>query len=136
MRCTRKMRFAEGTPTVDITLGGKDYTLGYTIGAMKRAKELNVLDIDTADSVAFMLALPAFVWACMDEEARKELSVSAIEELTNPLNIHDISTAVGELFSASLPKPDPNVEPAAVTMPTAGNSASKNSGRLESMTSA
>ena len=52
--------FSEGTPTVTITLD-KPRTLGFTLGAMRRCKELGVLKLDVADETAFMLALPEYV---------------------------------------------------------------------------
>lgn len=130
------MGFAEGTPTATISLGGKSYDLGFTIGAMRRSRALGVLNVDATDNVSFMLALPEYVWACLDDEGRKDLSVAQISELMNPANVNEIAGAVGEIFRASIPAPDPNVEPAAVKMPTAGNSTSTNSGPLESTISA
>lgn len=124
--------FAEGTPTVEITLD-KPRTLGFTLGAMRRAKELGVLNADPSDEVGFMLAMPEYVWACLSEEGRAELSVAQIGELMNPLNIKAIGKAVGELFSASLPKENPP----ATKKPTGGSrkSTSTSSGRLASTTS-
>lgn len=128
--------FAEGTPTVEIQLGGKSYTLGFTLGSMRRAKELNVLTLDASDETALMLGMPAYVWACLSEETRRELSVEAIGELMNPSNMKAIALKVGELFKASVPKEDsdPNAEPAAVKEPTAGKSTLISSGQLASTT--
>ena len=128
------MPFAEGTPTQLIEMGGNLYELGFTIGAMKRAQKLGVLNVDASDATAMMLALPQYIWACMNEEGRKELSVEAIEELLNPNNIKVIAEAIGELFKESLPKPDVKDEPGAVKPPTPGNSTSTSSGRLVSTT--
>lgn len=127
------MPFSEGTPSVSVTLAGKLWQLGYTLGAMKRAKDLGVLDVDMTDNTAFILALPEFVWACLDESGRTELSVEAIRELLNPLNAKEITRAMVDLFEASLPKrdPDPNADPAAVKEPTAGLQTSSSSGQLE-----
>lgn len=128
--------FAEGTPTATIELAGKSHTLGYTLGAMKRAQDLGVLKIDMDDDVAFLLALPEYVWSCLDEEGRKDLSVELIRELMNPLNSRSIAQGMIDLFKASVPKPDPNVQPVAVKKPTTGKPTSKNSGQLASTTSA
>lgn len=125
--------FAEGTPTVEVTLD-RPRTLGFTLGAMRRAKELGVLNVDAQDEVAMMLAMPEYVWACLSEDGRTELSVNAIAELMNPLNSTEIATQLRELFMASLPKPDPNVQPAAVKEPTAGSRTSIDSGQLASTT--
>jgi hypothetical protein len=124
--------FAEGTPTATVELGGKSYTLGFTLGAMRRAKELGVLHNNAESSTDMMLALPEYVWSCLSEEGRTELSVAQISELMNPSNVEAIAEAVGELFKASTPKPDPNVQPVAVKEPTTGNPSSKNSGQLVS----
>lgn len=128
--------FAEGTPTATVELGGKSYELGFTVGAMKRAKELRVLNIDANDETAFMLALPEFVWSCLEGSARKELSVEQIDELMNPSNIKEIAQSVGALFRASLPEENTsgNGEPAAVKEPTAGSRTSIDSGQLVSTT--
>lgn len=130
------MPFAEGTPTATVRLGGKSYELGFTLGAMKRAKELGVLTLDTSDQSAMMLALPEYVWSCLTEEDRKGLTVAQINELINPSNVAKVAEAIGELFKASTPAEDPsgNVVPAAATEPTAGKQTSINSGQLESMT--
>lgn len=132
------MLFAEGTPTVVVRLGGKDYTLGFTIGAMRRAKELGVSQVDVSDGSALMLAIPQYVWACMTSEARQSLSVEEIDELINPSNISGISEAIGELFKASLPEDTSgNAQPAATNgkmEPTAGRSTSTSSGQLASTT--
>lgn len=124
--------FAEGTPTETIELGGKSYTLGFTLGAMRRAKDLGVLHRNAENETDLMLALPEYVWSCLSEEGRAELSVAKISELMNPVNVAVIAEAVGQLFTASVPKPDPNAQPAAATEPTAGNLNSKNSGQLAS----
>lgn len=112
----------------------KPRALGFTLGAMRRAKELGVLDTNAEDATAMMLALPEYVWACLDEEGRNDLTVKAIAELMNPINTPVIARKVGELFKASMPQPDPNAEPPAVKKPTGGKSNSKNSGRLVSTT--
>jgi hypothetical protein len=128
--------FAEGTPTVTVRLGGKDYTLGFTIGAMRRAKELGVSQVDLSDGSALMLAMPQYVWACMTKEDRASLSPDEIDELVNPSNISNISEAIGELFKASLPEESTsgNGQPAATKKkePTAGRSTSTSSGQLAS----
>lgn len=130
--------FAEGTPTVTIRLGGKDYTLGYTLGSMLRAKDLGVLNVDVEDPVERMLKIPEYVWCCFDAESRKELTLEAVRELLNPTNIREIGVKVEMLFLGSLPdgEPDPNVEPPAVKEPTGGNSTSRSFGQSESMISA
>lgn len=127
--------FSEGTPTVEIVLNGKPYELGFTIGAMRRGQELGVLDIDTSSGAAFMRAMPEFIWMCMTEEGRKEYSVATIAELLNPINIAPILKQVGDLFLASMPKPDPKGNPGAVKAPTPGPSTSNSSGPLVGTTS-
>ena len=120
------------TPTATIELGEKTYTLRFTIAAMQRAQDLGVLNVDTTNETAFLLALPAYVWACMDKTARKELDLEAVGELMNPRNMKEIAEAVGGLFKASLPEESTsgNGEPAAEKIPTAGESTSISSGEL------
>lgn len=124
--------FSEGTPTVTIDLD-KPRTLAFTIGAMRRARQLGVLDKDATSEVEFMLALPEYVWACLPEVDRGELSVAQIGELIHPRNVAPIASKVGELLRASVP--DPNVDPPAVEKPTGGPSTSTSSGQLASTTS-
>lgn len=104
--------FAEGIPTETIELDGKVYTLGFTMGSMKRAQDLGVLNVDIQDQTARMLALPEYVWVCLDREGREELSVEAIRELIGPYNIVSIAEKIGNLFAASVP--EGNASPAAV----------------------
>ena len=125
------MSFAQGTPTALIELGGKTYELGFTVGAMQRSNELGVLNVDTSDGTAFILAMPQFIWACLPSDAdREELSAKAIAELLNPTNITPIAAALGKLFRASIPEPDVKTNPGAATELTPGQSTSTNSGHL------
>lgn len=126
------MSFAEGTPTATVQLD-KPRTLGFTLGAMRRCRDLGVLNIDVQNETAMMLALPEYVWSCMDDAGRKELPLEQVMELIHPGNVQVIAEAIGALFASSQPKTDPekNAGPAAVTMPTAG-STSMSSGQLES----
>ena len=124
------MPFAEGTPTASVTLD-KPRELAFTIGAMRRAKELGVLAVNVEDPTALMLAMPEYVWACLSDKDRKELSVEAIAELISPHNIVGVTEAIGSLFKSSMPEDTSgNAQPAAVETPTAGNSTSISSGEL------
>lgn len=124
------MAFAEGTPTVEITLGGQPYTLGWTWGAKRRLKEkLEEQGKSLKDADAITENLPAVLWASMDEDTRAALSIAAVEELINPRNEVEVVEKIGALFEKSEPDPEVKQEPAAVTMPTAGTN-SKESGRL------
>lgn len=129
------MSFAEGTPTVNVTLGGKSYTLGWTWGSKRRLKEwLAAHGVDGTSPQAVGQNLPAMLWASMDEPDRSSVSVSDVEELLNPRNEGEIADAIASLFKASEPdpKPDPKTAPAAAKIPTAGNSTSMNLEHLES----
>lgn len=129
--------FPEGTPTVTIDLGGPR-ELGFTLGAMRRAKEeLGTLEIDEKDNEAMLLKVPAYVWACMTPKDRKELTVEAVADMIHPLNMKVITEAVTTLFKASQPDDSVgNEPPAAAKKPTAGEakSTSASSGQSESMT--
>jgi hypothetical protein len=105
--------FAEGTPTVEITLGGKSYTLGWTWGSKRRLKEhlkAHGVDLQSADAAVFD-NLPAVVWSAMDEESRSGISISQIEELLNPRNEEEVMKKLVSLFTQSEParEPDPNL---------------------------
>lgn len=114
----------------------KERQLGFTLGAMKRAKKLGVLALDTSNPEAMMLALPELVWCCLDGEGRGELSVADIDEIVTPRNAQGIAGQVIELFRLSMPDDKPgNAEPAAATEPTAGErSTSTRSGQSGSTT--
>lgn len=130
--------FAEGTPTVSITLGGKSYTLGWTWGAKRRVREhLTERHADPKDVTAEE-NLATVLWASMEEEHRKALSVEGIEDMIHAGNELNISKKIEELCLRSEPEPDPNAQPAAVKKPTAGTerSASTSSAPLESTISA
>lgn len=131
--------FAEGTPTVSVQLGGKDYTLGWTWGAKRRVRELmrelgieNPSDANQEEYVAMGL------WAAMEDEARATITFREIEERINPTNEVEISKTVMGMILRGEPKEKPgkNGEPVAVKKPTTGNSNSKKSGRLGSTISA
>jgi len=122
--------FAEGTPTVEIRLGGQSYTLGWTWGAKRRLKEkLEEQGKSLKDEDAITENLPAVLWASMDEDTRAALSIPAVEELINPSNEVMVVEKIGSLFTKSEPDPEVKPEPAAATMPTAGTN-SNASGRL------
>jgi hypothetical protein len=98
--------FPEGTPTTVVSLGGKDRTLGFTIGAMRRIKEAggSLTISEGEDSADFIYAVPLWVWACMDKEDREELSVEDVEDRMHPGNMEEISAAVTQLFLSSRPE--------------------------------
>lgn len=129
--------FTDGTPTATIELD-KPRVVAFTLGAMRRAKKLGVLHVDAEDPTALMLAMPEYVWACLSDKDRHELTVDAIAELMSPRNVHEIAEAIGDLFRASMPEESTsgNGEPAAAKMPTAGNSISSSSGDLAATISA
>jgi hypothetical protein len=125
--------FALGVPTTTIELD-KPRVLGFTMGSMKRAQDLGVLNVNAEDPTAMMLALPEFVWACLDEEGREELSVEAIRELMSPHNMLSIAEKMSNLFKASVP--EGNASPAAalerLTETTAGMNRSTSSSSTRS----
>lgn len=123
--------FAEGTPTTEIKLGGKSYTIGWTWGAKRRLKEVlekQGKDLQTADAITENL--PAVLWASMDTETRDSLSISDVEEMVNPRNELEVVQKIGALFEKSEPDPEVKQEPVAVKKPTTGTgtTSSKESG--------
>lgn len=132
------MSFAEGTPTVEIQLGGKSYTLGWTWGAKRRVRESLTKHHADPTNAGAEENLATVLWASMEEEHRKALSVEGIEDMIHADNELEISKRISELCLRSEPEPDPNEQPAAVKQPTAGTerSASTSSLRLESTISA
>lgn len=133
------MSFAEGTPTVKVQLGGKEYTLGWTWGAKRRVRELmRELGITNPDDANREEYVAMGLWAAMEDEVRATITFKEIEERINPTNEVEISTIVFGMIVGGEPKEKPgkNGEPVAVTEPTTGKSNSKKSGRLESTISA
>lgn len=129
------MPFAEGVPTVQIQLGGKPYSLGWTWAAKRRLKEaLESTGADLTNETAVAENLAVVLWASLDKESRS-LTVEDVEEMIHAGNEVEVATKIGELFKASEPDPDPKQQPAAVKEPTAGRSTSTNSAPLESVTS-
>lgn len=127
--------FAEGVPTVEITLGGKSYTVGWTWGAKRRVRDHHIAKYANPQDVAEEENLATILWAGMDQETRSGISVEEIEELIHPRNEADIAGKIRELIAKSEPDPEPEVkaDPAAVKTPTAGSSNSNKSGQSESL---
>lgn len=119
--------FAEGTPTKDIQLGGKSYTLGWTWGARRRARVALTDRYPDPKNVDKSEAIAAALWASMDKETREAVSVEDIEEMIHPGNEIEIMQKIDELIKASEPDPEPegNAQPAAGKKPTAGSKKSR-----------
>jgi hypothetical protein len=97
------MPFIEGVPTVTLKLD-KPRTLAFTMGAMRRIQErLGTLDI-TKDVAGGLLTMPTYIWACMDADARKEITVEEVEDMIHPGNMGEIGAAIDALFGASNPE--------------------------------
>jgi hypothetical protein len=127
--------FAEGTPTKEIQLGGKSYTLGWTWGSKRRLKEwFTAHGVDGNSPSSVGENLPAVLWASMDKGDRDSLSVDDVGELINPRNEIEVATTIGSLFTVSEPEPDVKAEPVAARKPTTGISTSMNSGLSASTT--
>lgn len=129
--------FVEGTPTVEIQLGGKSYTLGWTWASKRRLKEALVArGTNLTEQTGVAENLAAVLWASMEKEARAEMSVEDVEEMIHSGNEIEVATKIGELFKASEPDPEPagKTEPAAVIKPTAGKLNTTKSVPLESVT--
>lgn len=125
------MPFAEGTPTAQVTLGGKIYTLGWTWGAKRRLREFLATKGTTLnDARAIEENLPAVVWAGLDKDQREKVSIEDVEEMFNPTNESEIAERIGSLFKVS--EPDVKTEPVAATVPTTGTSTSSRSVQSES----
>lgn len=114
-----------------VELAGKPRQLGFTMAAMRRCQEKGVLNLDWSDEMGMLIAVPAFVWACLGEEDRKELPFEKIELLLNPLNIKPFSEKMIELFGLSQPPQDSsgNGTPAAGDKPTGKKRTSRSSGQ-------
>lgn len=128
------MSFAEGTPTVEVVLGGKTYTVGYSWGGKRRAREQlarNGADPNKAHEEEYLSTL---LWACLDREARASLSVEDVEDMIHPGNESEIGEKLRQLIVRGEPDEEPegkNDQPEAATVPTSGTPSSR-SGRLAS----
>lgn len=131
------MSFAEGTPTATVKLGGREFTIGWTWGAKRRAfDEAEKRGRPMRDEETLLRNLPVVLWASMDKETRETVTVDEIEEMVNPKNELAVVSKLASLFEKSEPEPEKNEGPAAADQPTAGSSISMTSGQSESMTSA
>lgn len=122
------MGFAEGVPTVEIQLGGKSYTLGWTWAARRRSREYLIAQ-GKENTASQYENVAAALWAGMEERVRAEISVGAIEEMIHPGNESEILEKMSALFEKSEPDPDPNAKPSAAKIPTEGKQTSMSSGR-------
>lgn len=126
------MPHAEGIPTVDVQLGGKQYTLGWTWAAKRRARDFFIAQGKDSAAALREENLAVAFWAALDKETRSTTSVEDIEEMIHPKNEEYVATKIGSLFDVSEPAPDPNAHPVAANQPTTGDLNSKRSGQLES----
>lgn len=124
------MAFAEGVPTVQIQLGGKSYTLGWTWAARRRSRDYMVSK-GKENSATQYESVAVALWAAMEEKARAEISVEAVEEMIHPGNESEILEKMSTLFEKSEPDPDPNAQPSAAKIPTEGQPALRMSGRSD-----
>lgn len=129
------MSFAEGTPTVEITLGGKSYTIGYSWGGKRRAREYLTrqgADPAKANEEEYLSTL---LWACMDKESRSSLTVEDVEDMIHPGNEVEIGEKLKQLIVRGEPdeEPEGKTRPEAVKVPTSGTPSSR-SGQLQSTT--
>lgn len=127
------MPFSEGVPTVAITLAGRVYLVGWTWAAKRRARDYFVSQGKDEEKVTHQESIAAAIWAGMEEETRRELSVADVEEMIHPRNEVEVLEKMGSLWEKSEPDPDPKTSPVAVREPTTGNNSSE-SGRSESLT--
>lgn len=130
--------FAEGTPTVTITLGGKSYELGFNWGAKRRVRDYLTKAGKTELNTHQEDYLAATVWASMDKETRSTLTVDDVAEWINPRNERKIAQKIEQLVTDAEPEEDAeekNGQPVAVKMPTTGDSQSNSVGPLVSTTS-
>lgn len=131
-------QFPEGTPTVTVKLAGKSYELGWTMGAMKRAKKLGILGMDWEDKAEIAMALPSLVWSAMSKADREILAAEDVDEMVNRDNAEAVAVKIAELFTLSEPESTSgNAEPAPPKEARAGTkSTSMDSGQSESTISA
>lgn len=128
--------FAEGTPTVDVTLGGKTYTIGYSWGAKRRARQELIRRGNDADRAHEEEYLSTLLWACLGKEDRSLLSVEDIEDMIHPGNESEIGKQLKQLIVRGEPdeEPEGNARPAAANRETTAGTSSTESGRLVATT--
>ena len=118
---------------MEIQLGGKSYTLGWTWAAKRRVQEYLTAKYPNPELAPQEQQLSAAFWAGLDKETRSSLSVEDVEEMIHPGNEAEVIKRLSSLFEKSEPEPDPNVAPVAAKTPTTGRSStSTNSPQLAS----
>lgn len=78
--------FAEGQPTAVVMLD-RERTIGHSFGAINRALGiLGTADLQLESSAEIARKLPAWIWACLPEADRNELSPERVADLIHRKN--------------------------------------------------
>lgn len=100
--------FAEGQPTAVVMLD-RERTIGHSFGAINRALGiLGTAELKLESSAEIARKLPVWIWACLPEADRKELSPDQVADLIHRKNQDAIVAAFVSIAtdSASLPGED------------------------------
>lgn len=95
------MKLPESIPTSVIELD-RPRTLAFTLGAMRRIKQVSGKAFDDPDAPRTVTDVIGFyIWAMLIEEDRTELTVENVWDLLHPGNIDAVTAAFTQLMNAS-----------------------------------
>lgn len=102
-------------PTATVEIGGEQYELRMTIGALKRMRDAlggNLSDV-TLGGEEGVYAMPAVVHALMGAADRANLTVEDVEDMMGLHDIGAISSLIAQLQEESMPEieEDENADP-------------------------
>jgi hypothetical protein len=93
--------FAEGQPTAVVMLD-KERTIGHSFGAINRVREkLGGTDMDPTSDADITQKIPVWIWACLPEADRKELSPERVADLIHRGNQQSVIDAFVQLVKES-----------------------------------
>lgn len=101
-------------PTAKVAVGGREFELRMTIGALRRLREAfggNLSNLaDEVSGEETLYRMPAMVYALMSLDDRKSISLEEFEEMIGVQDVVVMGQAIAELQTASLPDAPEGVE--------------------------
>lgn len=95
------MSLPVNVPVAEIMLGGSPRKIAFTLGAMRRIKEVTGHGIDEETDQRTVDVLGAYIWAMLVKEDRKGLTVEDVEDMLHPGNLESITEVFNKLVTAS-----------------------------------
>lgn len=111
--------FAEGQPTATVFLD-RERTIGHSFGATNRALAiLGTADFKLESNADIAKKLPVWIWACLPEADRKELTHEQVADLIHRKNQDAIVAAFVAIAADSAADPENPTPAGAETQPAA-----------------